>query len=235
MSDVSYNPPTGGGAEDINDLGDVAISSVANRHVLRYNAATSSWRNEDPALQKPVTLKWYYPVDPGILHTPSTAATFAGASRIVFDTACSITDIGISLFLTYTGATTRTYRLGIYRDNGSNYPGTLAADAGTVSIAQNAAAGQKSVALGTAVSVAANEVMWLAVAVDASNSGPNLFTMTGHAEWYRANGAVSDYFPLGVAYNYTAGGSSTSFPATYASSMGITASGVPTPFVKVSV
>lgn len=220
---------------ELDELHNVSVASPKQRHVLRYHAASGLWRNEDPALQTPVNLKWFYPVEQGNIVTLSAgAATIGGATRIVFDTACSITDIGLSLIATYTGATTRTYRLGIYRDNGSNYPGDLAADAGTVSIAQNATAGQKSVALGSAVSVSADEVMWLAVACDAGNTGPNLAQIAGAGEFFRTNGAVNDYFPFAAGYNYT-NGSGTSFPATFAAAQGITAAGIPVPFVKVSV
>lgn len=40
-----------GGASDLSDLDDVAISSVSNDQILRYNSTTEKWENEDmPAI-----------------------------------------------------------------------------------------------------------------------------------------------------------------------------------------
>lgn len=228
------NAPAAGGASALNDLTDVTITSPADYHIVRYHAGTTSWRNEDPSLQTPVTTKWHYPLEN---QTAVQNSTFAGnASRIVFDTACSITDIGISLVSTFSGATTNTWRLGIYRDSGSNYPGALAVDAGTVTITTGATAGIKNITLGTPVSVAANEIIWLVVSLNSNNTSPfpSLYVPFGHASPYRDNGVAGTNLPGAIGYSY-GGASGTALPATFGSGANATGGGAPMVLVKVTV
>ena len=220
---------------ELEELHDVKISGTpADGHVLTYNGADNLWRNQDPYLQTPVTTAWHYPIE-NLIGTYGNVF-FGNATRVVFDTACSITDIGISLAVTFSGATTNTWRLGIYRDNGSNYPGALEVDAGTVTITTSATAGIKNITLGTPVSVAANEVIWLVIST-CSNSSPTFPTMyapVGHASPYRDNGVVGGYIPSAIGYNY-GGASGTALPATFSSGANATGGGAPLVLVKVSV
>jgi hypothetical protein len=228
------NAPASGGAATLNDLTDVTITSATDTQVLRYDSTTSGWRNEDPFLQTPVDLKWHYPIENQTITYNSTF--FGNASRIVFDTACSITDIGIVLNATFSGGTTNTWRLGIYRDNGSNYPGSLEVDAGTISITTGATAGIKNITLGTPVSVAAHEIIWLVISL-CSNGGspfPVMVVPFGHAAPYRNNGVAGTYLPSAVGYSY-GGASGTALPATFSAAAGATGAGAPLVLVKVDL
>jgi len=44
--DGTWSTPAGGGATDLEGLSDVDLTTPANRHVLRYESASSQWKNE---------------------------------------------------------------------------------------------------------------------------------------------------------------------------------------------
>lgn len=229
---------------------------IAATHNIQFEGATNNSHETtltvvDPTADRTVTLPdksgrvvldtdttVIMPVNNGIhyslegLNGASSAPTFGGAHRVRIGQACSITEVGLSLAGTYGGATTQTYRIGIYRDNGSNYPGTLAVDAGTLSIATGATAGFKNIVLGTPVTVDADEWIWLVVAA-AGNSGPSLFTKVGSISPYRDNGAVNG-FPLGVGYTYVTG-SGTALPDPFGAGAGVVAGGMPIVMFKTTV
>lgn len=229
---------------------------VAATHTIQFEGATNNNHETtltvvDPTADRTVTFPdksgqvildtdttVVFPVNNGIhyslegFNTPSNAASFGGAHKVKIGAACTITEVGLSLFSTYGGATTQTYRIGIYRDNGSNYPGVLAVDAGTLAIATGATAGFKNIVLATGVTVTANESIWLVVAA-AGNSGPTLFNKSGSISPYRDNGAVGG-FPLAVGYNYTTS-SATALPDPFASGATAVAGSMPVVMFKTTV
>ncbi len=165
------------------------------------------------SLQRPVDGRRYTQIGTNLAQVPGI--NVGSCARIVFDRDCEIDDLGIVLVATYTGATTYSYRLGVYRDNGANQPGALAKDAGTVSIAQNAAAGLKNIALtgGDVVSVAAGESIWLVCAATHTGTVPTLMNYAGHAQPYSDYGLTST-ITAGVCFAYTTA-PATALPATF--------------------
>lgn len=165
------------------------------------------------SLQVPVAGRRYTQL--GTIPASVTSINVGSCARIVFDRDCTIDDLGIGLAATYTGATTYTYRLGIYRDNGANQPGALARDAGTLTIAQNATAGVKNIALtgGNVVSVAAGESIWLVCAASHVGSVPTLLNYTGHAQPYSDYGLTTG-IGNAVCFAYTTV-PATALPATF--------------------
>ena len=165
------------------------------------------------SLQRPVDERWYTQI--GGIVTGNTFIQPGGATRIAFRDACEIDALGIVLSANYSGATTYSYRLGAYRDSGSNTPGALIEDAGTVSIAQSATAGTKSITLSAPFACAPGESIWLVCAATHTAAGtlPNVFLQAGHLQPYSDYGLPSGIgFASGFAYST---GSGTALPSTF--------------------
>jgi len=210
MPDVNYNPPAGGGgagAEDLDDLTDVAITSASIGQVLEHNGTVFVNKTvfAHTGLQAPVNSRRYGPI--GCITTALAGINVGSCSVIRFKSACSITALSIYLTATYSSATTYDYRLGIYADS-NGAPGSLLDDAGTLSIAQNATAGFKTITLGTARSVAANTPVWLVCAATHTGSVPNLNHQAGNLQPY------SDYGLSGSTHTQAACLAYTTAPAT---------------------
>lgn len=114
-------------------------------------------------------------------HSASTSATQGvGTLRLVpwvVPSTVTITRIGAET--TADGDAGSKFRLGIYLDNGSNYPGALLLDAGT--IAGDGGAGVKEITLGTPQQLAAG-LYWIGGAVQiVSTTQPTMRTVSG---WY---------------------------------------------------
>jgi hypothetical protein len=175
-----------------------------------------------PAGPRPLTASLQRPVDGrrytqlGSVLTPLATANVGSCTRVVFDRACEIDDLAIYLAATYTAATTYTYRLGVYRDNGSNEPGALAKDAGTLTIAQNATAGFKSIALtgGDVVSVEAGETVWLVCAATHGGTVPSLTHVASHIQPYSDYGLSSATHNVAACFGYTTA-PATALPSTF--------------------
>ncbi len=164
------------------------------------------------SLQRPVNDRWYTQV--GGIITTSPFSQPGGAIRVVFRDACQIDALGIILSATYSGATTYSYRVGAYRDSGSNTPGALIVDGGTISITQGTTAGTKSVSV-TAFSCAAGESIWLVCGATHSAAGtlPAVWCLAGHQQPYADYGLVSG-IAASSAFAYTTG-SGTALPSTF--------------------
>lgn len=171
-------------------------------------------REASNALQRPVDGRRYTQL--GTFTTSVVGINVGSCIRVVFDRDCEIDDLAIYQNATYTGATTYTYRLGIYRDNGSNQPGALAKDAGTVSIAQNATSGFKNIALtgGDVVSVAAGEAVWLVCAATHSGTVPTLMHVAGHIQPFSDYGLSSSTHTQAACFGYTTA-PATALPETF--------------------
>lgn len=214
MSDVFYLPSAGAaGAEELEDLTDVDISSLNIGNVLEYDGSNFINRTtfSHTSAQVPVNSRKYGPV--GVLITTVTGVNVGSASVIRFKNACSITALSIHLATTYTAATTYSYRLGIYGDTNGE-PGALLVDASTVSIAQNATAGFKTITLATAYEVAANTSVWLVCAASHTGTVPALSNQAGNLQPY-ANYGLSSATHTGAACLAYTTVPATSFPNSF--------------------
>lgn len=139
--------------------------------------------------QTPVNDRWYTQVN-AVVSPLTTPAHVGGFTKVVFDAACSITDVGVVLATTYGGATTRQYRLAVYRDNGTGQaPGALVEDLGLLSIATGATNGTKSLACASPIAVAAGETMWLgSIALIIGSGLPALYCHAAHVRPYADKG-----------------------------------------------
>lgn len=200
----------------VNEFGDVTITSAARGNALIYDGSAWVNRNGAPAndYQTPVDARRY--VQLGTFTTPVTGINVGSATHIVFRSACEVDELSIYLTATYSGATTYSYRLGAYRDNGG-VPGTLIVDAGTLSIATSTAAGFKTLSI-TPFSVAAGEKIWFVCAATHTGTVPNLSHVAGHIQPY------ADYGIQGSTQTQTACFAYTTAPAT----------ALPDPFVLAS-
>lgn len=164
------------------------------------------------SLQRPVDGRWYTQL--GGQLTPSAGFHPGGATRVVFRDACEIDALAIVLVSNYAGATTYSYRLGAYRDSGSNTPGALIEDAGTVSIASGETAGTKSITLASPFQCAAGESIWLVCgATHGPGTLPNLWHHAGHIQPYSDYGLVSN-LASASAFAYTTA-AATALPSTF--------------------
>jgi hypothetical protein len=200
---------------DLDDLGDVVVTSASIGQVLEHNGTNFVNRiNRAPqyGLQTAVTTRKYTIVN-GLV-TPVAGINVGSAATIVFRNACSVTDLSIYLNATYSAATTYDYRLGIYADS-SGAPGSLLIDAGTVSIAQNATAGFKTINLASAVSVAANTPIWLVCAAShGPGSVPTLISYAGNHQPYSDYGLSASTHYQAACLGYTTA-PATALPATF--------------------
>jgi hypothetical protein len=169
-------------------------------------------RSDSANAQTPIDGRRYATL--GTILTAVPSANVGSVARIIFDRDVEIDELAVYLNATYTNATTYTYRLGIYRDNGSGLPGALARDAGTVSIAQNATAGFKGIALtgGDVVNVSAGEPFWVVCAASHSGTVPTLINYATHQQPYSDYGLISNAWAACFGY---AGAPGTALPATY--------------------
>jgi hypothetical protein len=183
--------------------------------------------------QTPVADRWYTQINGVVtLQTASFQVYTGGYTKVRFADACTLTDIGVNLSGTYAGATTRSYRLAAYRDNGSGYqPGALIEEAGSVSIATNATAGMKSLTFATPISVAAGETIWLACQSSLVGSGlPVLYIQQGNMRPYADVGLTNNH-AAACAWKAPASGS---FPATFSPEADPVIGGTVCTYVKVS-
>ncbi len=183
--------------------------------------------------QIPVAGRLYTQVNdlPTVLTAP---AHNGGFIKIRFDRACSITEVGVSLASNYGGATTREYRLALYRDNGTgNVPGNLIEDLGLLSIATGATAGFKSLTCASPVSVAAGETIWAAtgIATGFATGLPSLYAQTGHVRPYADSGLSATGGGAVCWANPTAA----AYPATFAYAAEPVSVFCVAPYVKVTV
>jgi hypothetical protein len=161
---------------ELDELHNVKINgTLADNDVLQYDSATNLWKNEKAkTVVRDNTQAQGEPQAPanGRLHGPNNTLLLVlgagvyvgGAMKIVFNQACTVTEVGIVLAATYAGATSYSYRLGAYADNGTgDLPGALIQDLGLVTISTGATAGFKSIALTTPLAVAAGTTIWTAV------------------------------------------------------------------------
>ena len=184
--------------------------------------------------QTPVDERWYTQVNSVVtLQTAAFQSYQGGFTKVRFANACTITDIAINLAATYSGATTRSYRLAAYRDGGSGYqPGDLIEEPGSISITTGTTAGMKSLAFATPITVAAGETIWLACQSALVGSGlPTLYVTQGNLRPYADAGLGNNH---GEAVCWAAP-SSGSFPASFSQQaepiVGLTIS----TYVKVAV
>jgi hypothetical protein len=183
--------------------------------------------------QVPVSGRLYTQVNdlPTVVTAPAHNGGFV---KIRFDRACTITEVGVSLVANYGGATTRQYRLGLYRDNGTgNAPGNLIEDLGLLSIATGATAGFKSLVCASPVSVAAGETIWAATGIaTGSTSGlPALYVQTGHLRPYADAGLSATGGGAICWANQTAA----AYPATFSAAAEPVSVACVAPYVKVSL
>lgn len=217
---VSHTPaegssPTVSISASLDNLSDVVVTSASIGQLLEHNGTNFVNRAARPAhleLQTAVNTRKVGPL--GTLLTVVPGLHVGSVSVVTFKNACSITALSIYLNATYTSATTYDYRLGIYADS-SGAPGSLLVDAGTVSIAQNATAGFKTITLGSAQSVAANTPVWLVCA--ATHSGatlPAVIQQAGNLQPYSDYGlsSATHYQAACLAYQT---GPATALPATF--------------------
>jgi hypothetical protein len=162
----------------------------------------------------------------------SGPAHFGGFVKLRFDRACSITEVGVVLAVGFASGTTRSYRLALYRDNGTGQaPGALVEDLGLVSIAAGAAAGFKSIACSSPVSVAAGETIWAATGSNIVGTGlPVLYCQTGHVRPYADKG-LSDTGGGAICY---ANKTDSAYPATFSYAAEPVSVICVAPYVKVS-
>jgi hypothetical protein len=182
--------------------------------------------------QTPVNNRLYTQLNdlPTVITAP---AHLGGFVKLRFDQACTITEVGIVLATSYAGATTRQYRVALYRDNGTgNAPGNLIEDLGLISIATSATAGFKSLACTTPVAVDAGETIWAATGAAIIGSGlPALYIQTGHLRPYADAGLSATGGGAICWANQTAA----AFPATFSYAAEPVSVSCVAPYVKVSV
>jgi hypothetical protein len=215
---VSHTPSEGSTATvslnaAVNDLSDVAITSVALGNTLVYTGSNFVNKNAfvSNSYQTAVDERRFTQL--GSFLTAVPGVNIGSAAFIVFRNACEITALEIYLNATYTGATTYDYRLGLYNDDNGK-PGSLLVDGGTVSIAQNATAGFKTVTLGTAQAVTAGQTVWMVCAATHSGTVPTLINYAGHIQPYSDYGLTAATHTAAVCFAYTTG-PATALPATF--------------------
>lgn len=217
---VTHTPGEGSSASvalnaELDNLSDVVVSSAAIGQVLEHNGTNfvnRSNRAPQYGLQTAVTTRKYSVVNGG--KAPIAGVNVGSAATIVFKNACSVTDLAVYLNATYTAATTFAYRLGIYADS-NGAPGALLVDGDTVSIAQNATAGFKTVNLATPLAVAANTPIWLVCAAShGPGSVPTLVCYTGNHQPYSDFGLSAPTHFQASCLGYTTA-PATVFPATF--------------------
>lgn len=186
--------------------------------------------------QVPVTGRLYTQI--GDLPTALTGpAHLGGFVKIRFDRACSITEVGVVLVSNYTSGTTRSYRLGLYSDDGTgNAPGSLIEDLGSLSISAGVGgtAGFKSKVCASPVSVDAGDTIWAATECAISGSGlPALYCQTGNVRPYADKGLSATG---GGAICYANQNADTvAYPSTFAYAAEPVAVVCVAPYVKVIV
>lgn len=200
---------------DLDDLGDVVVTSASIGQVLEHNGTNFVNRiNRAPqyGLQTAVTTRKYSVVN-GTM-SPLAGINVGSAATIVFKNACSVTDLSIHLNATYSAPNTFAYRLGIYADS-NGVPGALLIDGGTVSIAQNATPGFKTINLASAVAVAANTPIWLVcAATHGPGAVPTLTSYVGNHQPYSDFGLSGAIHFQAACLGYTTA-PGTVFPATF--------------------
>jgi hypothetical protein len=200
---------------ELDELHNVALVSPALGNVLTYNPSTSLWVNAEPrqitaTLQTPVDGRRYTQLGTSLFNVSGVA--FGAATRVVFKTACEIDALSVFQNGTYGGANVD-FRLGIYNDDDGK-PGSLAVDAGLLTIATGSTAGFKELALGTALSVSAGTPVWLVCGAPAGTT-PNLSHHAGHVQPYSDYGLnpASTLASQAAAFSYTGGNGA--LPATF--------------------
>jgi hypothetical protein len=215
---VSHTPSEGSTATvslsaSLDNLSDVAVTSAAIGNTLVYTGSNFVNKNAFVANSYQTAVDERKVTQVGSFQTSIQGTNVGSATFVAFRNACEITELSIYLNATYTSATTYDYRLGIYNDDNGK-PGSLLVDAGTVSIAQNAAAGFKTITLGTAQSVSAGQVIWLVCAATHSGSVPTLICHAGHIQPYSDYGLTASTHYQACCFAYTTG-PATALPATF--------------------
>lgn len=199
---------------ELDELHDVDLTSPVLGNVLEHNGTVWVNRAARPPvlnLQTAVNGRKYGAANTVLAAVP--AINTGSCALIVFSNACTITDLSIYLNATYSGATTYTYRLGIYSDS-NGAPGSLLFDAGTLSIATGATAGFKTITLGTPQSIAANTPVWLVCAATHSGTVPTLINYAGNMQPYLNYGLSSATHYQASCLGYTTA-PGTAFPSTW--------------------
>jgi hypothetical protein len=197
----------------LDNLSDVAVTSAAIGNTLVFTGSNFVNKNAFVANSYQTAVDERKVTQVGSFQTAVPATNIGSATFVVFRNACEITELSIYLNATYTGATTYDYRLGIYNDDNGK-PGSLLVDAGTLSIAQNATAGFKTITLGTAQSVSAGQVIWLVCAATHSGTVPTLINHAGHIQPYSDYGLTAATHYQACCFAYTTG-PATALPATF--------------------
>jgi hypothetical protein len=215
---VSHTPSEGSTATvslsaSLDNLSDVAVTSAAIGNTLVYTGSNFVNRNAFVANSYQTAVDERKVTQVGSFQTAVPATNVGSATFVVFRNACEITELSIYLNATHTGATTYDYRLGIYNDDNGK-PGSLLVDAGTVSIANGATAGFKTITLGTAQSVSAGQVIWLVCAATHSGAVPTLINHAGHIQPYSDYGLTASTHYQACCFAYTTG-PATALPATF--------------------
>ena len=235
---------------ELEELHNVKINgTLADNDVLQYDSATDLWKNEKAkTVVRDNTQQQGEPQAPanGRLHGPNNSLLLiigvgvyvGGVMKIVFNQACTVTELGLVLAATYTNATSRTYRLGAYADNGTgDFPGALIEDLGLVTIAQNATAGFKSIALTTPLAVAAGTTIWTAVNcqhIGSTGTFPAISYCVGNSNPYANYGIALTGSTNAAAFNQN-GTQTTAFANPYVLQANPVTSQAVVAYVKVTV
>jgi hypothetical protein len=198
----------------LDNLSDVAVTSAAIGNTLVYTGSNFVNKNAFVSNSYQTAVDERKVTQVGSFQTAVPGSNIGSATFVVFRNACEITELSIFLNATYTGATTYDYRLGIYDDDNGK-PGSLLVDAGTLSIAQNATAGFKTITLGTAEAVTAGQVIWLVCAATHAGAVPTLINHAGHIQPYSDYGLTAATHYQACCFAYTTG-PATALPATFA-------------------
>ena len=234
---------------ELDELHDVKINgTLADNDVLQYDGATSVWKNE-PA-QDVVRNNQQSQGEPqgaadARFHGPNNTTVVAltspvligGVMKIVFNEACTVTEVGVCLGATYGGATSYAFRLGLYEDGGTgDFPGALYEDLSTVTIATGATGGMKSLVLTAPLAVAAGDVLWTAVnCLHFGSPLPNVAYAAGISNPYAGYGLPATGGQSGAVAFTQNGNQTTAFADPYVQQANPTAGIAIVGYVKVTV